>query len=130
MSKPKPQSSDVASFLALLVHPRKAEILALRQIILGTDPGIAESIKWNAPSFRTVEDFATMHLRAKDSVGIVLHLGAKKRSDTTAVTIDDPESLLTWLAKDRAMATFRDMSDVEAKRAAFEAIIRQWIRFV
>lgn len=130
MSKAKPQSSDVEPFLASLDHPRKAEILALRQIILGADPSIAEGIKWNAPSFRTSDDFATMHLRVKDGVGVVLHLGAKKRSDAVTLTIDDPESLLTWLAKDRAMATFRDTRDVELKQAAFAAIIQQWIRFV
>ena len=60
--KPRPASApaadDVAAFLAALVHPRKAEILALRKVLLDADAGIAEGIKWNAPSFRTVEYFA------------------------------------------------------------------------
>ncbi len=57
---------NVETFLASLDHPFKQEILALRQIILDADPSIAEDIKWNAPSFRTSEYFATFHLRAKD----------------------------------------------------------------
>jgi len=71
-SSPKPTKrsasapENVEAFLASLDHPFKPEILALRQVILGADPSIAEGIKWNAPSFRTSEYFATMHLRAKD----------------------------------------------------------------
>ena len=122
---------NVETFLASLDHPFKPEILALRQIILAVDPSITEGIKWNAPSFRTSEHFATMHLRAKDGVQIILHLGAKTRDDTTAgVVIADPESLLAWVAKDRASVTFRDLNDIDARRSAFAQIIRQWIAYV
>ena len=116
------------SFLATLDHPMKPEILAVRQIILGSDPSIAEGIKWNAPSFRTSEWFATFHLRAKEEVQVILHLGAKLRSET--VTVADPKLLLEWLGKDRAMVRFRDAADVDAKRTAFAEVIRQWIRYV
>jgi hypothetical protein len=122
---------NVETFLASLDHPFKQEILALRQIILGADPSIAEGIKWNAPSFRTSEYFATFHLRAKDGVQVILHLGAKTRDNSTAgIAIADPELLLKWLAKDRASATFRDLKDIDARRAAFANVIRQWIKHV
>jgi hypothetical protein len=122
---------NVETFLASLDHPFKQEILALRQVILSADPSIAEGIKWNAPSFRTSEYFATVHLRAKDGVQIILHLGAKKRDNAPAgVAIADPEALLEWLAKDRASATFRDLKDIDARRSAFVDIIRQWSRHV
>jgi hypothetical protein len=122
---------SVETFLAALEHPFKPEILALRQVILGADPSIAESIKWNAPSFRTSEHFATMHLRAKDGVQVILHLGAKPRETASSgITIADPESILKWLANDRASATFRDMNDIDARAAAFAQIIRQWIAYV
>ena len=55
----------VEALLASLEHPLKREILALRTLVLKVDSSIAEEIKWNAPSFRTTEHFATMHLRAK-----------------------------------------------------------------
>jgi hypothetical protein len=123
--------ADVEIFLAALDHPLKPEILALRQIILGADPSITEGIKWNVPSFRTSEYFATMHLRAKDGVQVILHLGAKTRDTTTAgFVIADPESLLEWLVPDRASAKFRDLNDIEAQRSAFANIIRQWITHV
>jgi hypothetical protein len=122
---------NVETFLAALDHPFKPEILALRQIILGADPGIAEAIKWNAPSFYTSEHFATFQLRAKDGAKIILHLGAKIReTSTSGIAIDDPHGLLTWLAKDRASATFRELQDIDARRSAFTHIIRQWIKYV
>ncbi|HEX6368911.1 MAG TPA: DUF1801 domain-containing protein [Longimicrobium sp.] len=122
---------DVEAFLDALDHPHKPEIRALRRIILGADAGIAEGIKWNAPSFRTSEWFATFHLRARDGVRIILHFGAKVRDRAGArAAIADPESILTWLADDRASATFRDLREVEAKQPAFAAVVREWIRHV
>jgi hypothetical protein len=123
--------ADVETFLAALDHPRRPEILALRQVILGADPGVAEGIKWNAPSFRTSEWFATFHLRAKDGVQVILHPGAKKRADSGGVAgIADPEGLLEWLAADRATVKFRDLADVEARGPAFAALLRRWIAHV
>jgi Domain of unknown function (DU1801) len=120
---------EVEAFLAELNHPRKPVVLALRNILLEADPSISEGIKWNVPSFRTSEFFATMHLRAQDRVGIILHFGAKKR-DTTGIVIDDPEALLEWLAHDRAQLTFRDLGDVTGKRSAVTKIVQEWIRHV
>jgi hypothetical protein len=124
-------SEDVEIFLAALDHPLKPAILALRQAILAADPSIAEGIKWNVPSFRTSEYFATMNLRAKQGIQVILHLGAKVRDTAiTGIAIADPESLLVWLAKDRASVTFRDLNDIEVRRSAFADIIRQWIAHI
>lgn len=119
---------EVALFLAALEHPHKDALVAIRRIILEADSDIAEGIKWNAPSFRTSEWFATFHLRAKEGVQVILHLGAKVRADT--VPIADPQSLLAWLGRDRASVSFRDVADVEAKGPALTEVIRQWIRHV
>jgi hypothetical protein len=46
--------------------------------------------KWNAPSFRTTEFFATLNLRAKDGVDrvwLVLHLGAKVKDNAKDLQI-------------------------------------------
>jgi hypothetical protein len=121
--------TSVDTFLAALEHPLKPGILALRQVILGVDPGIAEEIKWNAPSFRTSEHFATMHLRSSDHVQLILHFGARKR-DMPGLAIADPDGLLEWLGADRASVRFSSLEDLEARRVAFERIIRQWIAHV
>ncbi len=124
-------SAEVESFLEALEHPAKREILALREAILDADSSIAEEIKWKAPSFRTTQHFATVNLRARQGVGLILHFGAKKNEiSARGVAIEDPESLLEWVAKDRAMVSFANLSDLRAKRQAFTRLIREWIRHV
>ncbi|WP_437302869.1 DUF1801 domain-containing protein [Sorangium sp. So ce388] len=125
------ENPAVVAFLRELEHPLKEEVVALRQIILGVSPAIREEIKWNAPSFRTTEHFATFNLRTKDRVRLILHLGAKvKDTAVKGLEIADPAGLLEWLAKDRCLVTFSDGEDVQAKRAALEAVLRAWLRWV
>jgi len=129
----KPGAQDtraaVDAFMAVLDHPFKTEVQALREIILAADPAIAEGIKWNAPSYRTQEYFLTTHLRAKGGVGLIFHLGAKVR-DQQYITVEDPAGLLHWLARDRAVALFTGLPDIAARRPALEALLRQWIAYV
>jgi hypothetical protein len=121
----------VDDFMRTLEHPFKREIEAVRRLILGAHPAIAEGIKWNALSFRTSEYFATTNLREKKGVGIILHLGAKARElPAGGVLIEDPEKLLKWLGKDRAMVVFENLQEIELKRAAFERIIQHWLAYV
>jgi hypothetical protein len=115
----------VEALLASLEHPFKREIQAVREVILCADPAVREGVKWNAPSFRTTEWFATVHLRARDGVQVILHLGAKARD--RAPRLDDPSGLLEWLGKDRASVKFSDLDDVKAKRERFTALVREWI---
>jgi hypothetical protein len=122
---------SVEDFLASLDHPFKEEILAIRQVILGASPEIGEGIKWNAPSFHTSEHFATLHLRAKDGVQVILHFGAKKRDrPVSRDAVADPESLLEWLGDDRATVRFRDLEEVGAKQSAFAELVREWVGHV
>ncbi len=121
----------VDAFMASLKHPFKAEIESIRGTILGAAPGIHEGIKWNSPSFRTTEYFATVNLREKSGIGVILHLGAKvKKLPAGGVAIADPGKLLKWLGKDRAMVVFTDKNDLKAKKAGFAKIIRQWVAYV
>lgn len=132
-SKPHPRgvAEDVAGFLAGLQHPREREILALRRAILAADPSIQEGIKWNSVSFRTSEWFATVHLRARQGVQLILHSGARKRPGAPSPKIiPDPAGLLEWLADDRATVKLRDLADLEAKRPALTALLKSWIERV
>jgi hypothetical protein len=123
-------ANEVDEFMQKLDHPLKAEIKAVRAIILGANAEISEGIKWNAPSFRCKEYFATINIR-KDEVLVMLHLGAKVKDNSTAgLKISDPTGLLEWLAKDRAAVKFRDMKAIKSSRAAFENIVRQWIAYL
>jgi len=117
----------VAAFLRELDHPLKKEIDAVRLIILGVSSEIREGIKWNGPSFRTTEWFATVFLRARDKVQLIFHKGAKVKDNSTKTPIADPSGLIEWLAADRCRVTLGAGTEIHAKRAAFEAIVRRWI---
>lgn len=120
----------VTAFMKALDHPLKKAVEAVRQIILDVSPEVQEGIKWNSPSFRTTEYFATLNLH-RGRIRLVLHLGAKvKPTAKTGIEIGDPSGLLEWLAEDRATIVFEDGKDVEAKREALKAILLQWIKRV
>ncbi len=123
-------NASVEAFLAALEHPMKRELEAVRKVILGVSPAVREEIKWNAPSFYTTEHFATFNLRAQDRVRLILHTGAKVKAGATRPAVADPEGLLEWLGKDRAMVTLGDSRDVKAKSRALAAILAEWIQHV
>ena len=116
----------VVAFIDALEPTLKRQVQAIRKSILGVSPEIREGIKWNVPSFRTTEYFATFNLRG-NGVRLVLHTGAKVK-DVKPLELEDPHGLLEWLAKDRCLVTFADAKDVKAKLSPLEQIIRQWIR--
>ena len=130
-------------FLDALSIEYKPAASLLREIIVGASPLIREGIKWNNPSFRTTEWFATMNFRllgksskpvpksAEGSFRIVLHRGAKVRATPAdGVKIDDPASLLEWLSADRAVVTFGSFADIESKQKELREVIQQWIVWV
>jgi uncharacterized protein YdhG (YjbR/CyaY superfamily) len=125
---------EVAAFIRAIDHPMKKEMEGLRRLILGASPKVTEGIKWNAPSFRTTEWFATMNVTGRSSpacLRIILHLGAKPKPDALKrLKIADSSGLLEWLGKDRGMVTFRDGKDFKAKSAAMKAIVKQWVKAV
>lgn len=130
-AKPEPVGLQtdpaVEDFIRKLKPPLKQGVEAVRQVILGASPQIREGIKWKGPSFRTADYFATLNLR-RDRIWLILHTGAKvKVSATKGLKIDDPAGLLKWLAKDRCLVTFANEKDVQAKRAALTAIVRNWV---
>jgi uncharacterized protein YdhG (YjbR/CyaY superfamily) len=127
----KQADAAVIAYLRDLEHPLKKEIEAVRRMVLGVSPVISEGVKWNAPSFRTEKEwFATFNLRARDSVQLILHLGAKARPGQKAPKIADPKGLMRRLGKDRALVSLGAGRDIPANRAAFEAIVRAWLKVV
>ena len=120
---------DVVAFLKASDHPLKKDIEAVRAMILAVSPDIREGIKWKVPSFRVSDYFATFNVRATDRVQLIFHTGAKvKESATKGVKIADPAGLVEWLAKDRCMVTLGTGKEIQNRRAAFQALVREWIQ--
>lgn len=122
-------TQTVDSLLEDLNHPLRAEIEVVRKIILDVSPDIEEGIKWNSLSFKTTEWFATLNWRVKDQIQIVLHLGAKVKADAQVANIDDPDGLLKWQAKDRALLTLHP-ADIERTRESVTTLLKEWIQHV
>lgn len=130
-AKPKAPEANIEDFMRELEHPLKAEMQAVLELIRNTSPEISEGIKWNAPSFFCREWFATVNLRSNDAVQIILHLGAKVRTDIDErIHIKDANNLLQWLGKDRASIKFGNMAEIRKNTDDFQAIVSEWIGYL
>ena len=110
--------TSVDAYMAALDHPFKAEVQAVREIILGVHPGITEQVKWNAPSFSYRGYLATFSLHRREYAMLIFHDGA---------ILNDQNGLLEGSYPDRRMVYFGSLDDVAAKRPRLEAAIREWI---
>ena len=112
-------SAKVDEYLQTLDHPFKAEMAAVRQIILNANSNVLERIKWNAPSFYYIKDIAAFNPRATDYLQLILVFPNG--------IVEDPAGLMQgdWL--DRREARFHDMEDVQAKQAGLEQIVNDWV---
>ena len=129
MLEPMPKAKPtVDQFLANVDHSRKAEIEAIRALILGIDPGITEQIKWNAPSFCDGgDDRVTMRLQPQNRLELIFHRGAKVK-DSQNFQFDDPTGLMVWAAKDRGVVTIANQADLDGKQAAIADLVRAWMQ--
>ena len=122
------RADSVDAFMADLRHPLKPGIQRLRAAILASNEAITEHVKWNAPSFcYDGVDRVTFRLQPGDRLQLVLHRGARTRDDVENFRFEDPADLLEWLANDRALVTFRDLADVEARQAAVVDLVNRWM---
>ncbi|MNS49522.1 hypothetical protein D3C72_821310 [compost metagenome] len=119
------QPATVAEFMATLDHPRKAEIDAIRQVVLAADPAITEQVKWNAPSFCYAgDDRVTFRLHPPQKVQLIFHRGAKVK-DTAGFRFEDPTGMLTWAAPDRAVLAIADAAD---RHGDLVDLVLRWMR--
>jgi len=124
---PPAPGNEVDAFLEVLEHPLRDDVVRVRALLLSAMPGISEAIKWNAPSFRTEEFFATFHLRSREDVQLVFHTGAKKKATKAKVVLSPKaEALVKWLDSDRALVTLSP-SRLASQKIAFSTLVREWV---
>lgn len=115
------KSKEVDQYLANFDHPLKAEIEAVREIILSASDKITESIKWSAPSYAYKDNLCTFNPRAKKFVNLTFHKGA---------LINDTTGLLEGDQKEARVARFANMEEVHAKRNALGHVVGQWVKLM
>jgi hypothetical protein len=120
-------SAAVAQYLASLKHPQTATVKRLRLAILAVDSRIQEDVKWNAPSFHLGDHFATFRLNPPPILQLILHNGARAKSNPTKFIVDDPDRILKWAAPDRCIIEFTSSADATRKMDALMGVLRAWI---
>jgi hypothetical protein len=122
-------TAAVDEFMAKLAHPLRTKMEAVRSVILSADRRITEGIKWNAPSCYCHDWFATFNRspRAKESVQVIFHRGARVKPGGNSRYVEDPSGILEWITNDRCIARFDDMNDIATKKDAFRRVVAQWV---
>jgi hypothetical protein len=122
-------SVEVDRLLADLDHPLKSGVERLRAAILHSNPNLTEHVKWNAPSYRYQdEDRVTFKLHPSDRVQLILHRGAKVRTEDDGFGFEDPTGLVRWRTADRGVLTFRDLGEIDARCDEVVRLVNEWVR--
>nr|WP_242470990.1 DUF1801 domain-containing protein [Thiocystis violacea] len=97
----------------------------MRAAIKAIDTRIVEEIKWNAPSFRIDDHFATFKLHPPKSIQLVLRRGAKPKSPRKAFRLDDTYGLLKWPAIDRCVITLESSERAKALEQVVVEMVKE-----
>ena len=117
---PVSRTDMVEAFLQELRHPLKAEVEAVRSIILSVDKDINEEIKWKAPSFNYKGEYlVTFNLRETKRIHLVFHNPKIAQVKST---------VLEGNYVDRRMAYFADMQDVKIKKPLLVKTLKELIK--
>lgn len=111
------RNPDVDAWFERYDNPQKAGVQRVREIMLGADPRVQESVKWQAPTFEYKGNLASFYPKARKHVSLMFHQGAQIPGDHPILEGDGPVS--------RA-AKFADLDDIEAKKPQLEAVVRAW----
>jgi hypothetical protein len=122
-------NKSVSDFLDELNHPFRNEIEQLRNCILTANSDLTENIKWNGPNYCVDgKDRITLRINPPKPVQIIFHCGAKVQEQPKEKLIKENYDILTWRGNDRAIATFKNMQDIENAREDLTKIINEWIQ--
>lgn len=130
---PKPTGTEqVLLFLQNSDHPLKAAMLLLRELILSSQKGITEHIKWNAPSFCSEgDDRITFNLHRDDYILVVFHCGVKAKGKETKGApplFKDSTGLLEWLSDQRAVSRFFSEQEVAENKNKIKKLVQDWLK--
>ena len=117
MSKAKNENPLVADWFNKLDHPLKEAMMRVREIILGADARMEESIKWSAPTFAYGGNLASFQPKAKKFVSLMFHRGSE---------IPGKHPLLEGDTALVRIARFANHEDVENKKSDLEAVVHDW----
>jgi hypothetical protein len=110
-------ANDVDAWMAKYDNPMKPVVQAVREVILEADPRIAETIKWQAPTFVYKGNLASFFPKAKQHASLMFHTGAS--------ILGDFPSFEGGKETGRFMK-FADLVDVERKADELRRVVKAW----
>ena len=113
------RNPDVDRWLDQADHPLDATMRRARDIILGADDRVTESIKWKTPTFDYRGNIASFN-PSKNVVSIMFHRGAE---------IPGTHPRLEGGGKLVRTMRFADVAEVRSARKDLEKVIRAWCRW-
>lgn len=123
------KNHEVTQFLEGQNHPLRQEIEMLRECILTANKTLAENIKWNGPNYCFAgEDRITMKIQPPKLIHLIFHRGAKVKEQPKEKLLIKDFGLLEWRGNDRAIATFRNMQEIESRKSELMEIVSVWIK--
>jgi uncharacterized protein YdeI (YjbR/CyaY-like superfamily) len=114
-------TKKVDEFISQLEHPLKAELEAVRSIIVNANPKIEEDVKWGGPSFLYREDMATFNPRIKNYVALIFHKGE---------LLNIKSDFLEQATKGKVYAKFYSMDQVTANKELIEKMVNAWVELM
>ncbi|WP_212635336.1 DUF1801 domain-containing protein [Pseudozobellia thermophila] len=100
----------------------------LRHIIINAINGLTENVKWNGPNYCYEDnDRITMKIQPPKQIQLIFHRGAKKQEQPKEKIIQSKSKLLLWKENDRAIVTFKNMSEIENGKTDLTSIVNEWI---
>jgi hypothetical protein len=100
-------------------HPLEPAMQRVREVILGVDPRVEETIKWSTPTFMFNGNIASFN-PAKNFVSLLFHRGAEIPGDHPRLEGDGN------LAR---VMRFADLDEVDANADDLRAVIAAWTEF-
>ncbi len=122
-------NQEVTEFLDGLNHPLRTEIEYLRALTLNAEPTLTENIKWNGPNYCIGDaDRITMKIQPPKQIQLIFHRGVKKLEQPMERLLTTNSKLLVWKENDRAVASFKNQTEIENSASELKDIIKDWIK--
>ncbi|WP_228237400.1 DUF1801 domain-containing protein [Allomuricauda sp. M10] len=123
------KNQDVTTFLDQLNHPLRAEIEQLRELLLKAEPKLSENVKWNGPNYCIGDaDRITMKIQPPKQIQLIFHRGVKKLEQPKERLLSTNTKLLAWKENDRAIASFKNKTEIENSKSELKDIVKDWIK--
>ena len=113
-----PTNPDVDAWLERYDNPMKPVVQRVREIVLGTDPRVEETIKWQAPTFTYRGNIASFYPKSRRHASLMFHQGA---------SIPGEHPRLEGTGDTSRVLKVGSLTEAEAARDELIAIVRAWI---